>query len=135
MQLEIEDFTSDVEYPAYLSEQLITYLGNKRSLIGSIEKVVQKVSKNLGKERLSTCDVFSGSGVVSRMLKKYSHEIHANDFESYAALVSRAYLTNKNEIDVCSFFVSPVSPLQWMMHFLNELITSDICKDDWQNLI
>jgi adenine-specific DNA-methyltransferase len=99
MQLEIEDFTSDVEYPAYLSEQLITYLGNKRSLIGSIEKVVQKVSKNLGKERLSTCDVFSGSGVVSRMLKKYSHEIHANDFESYAALVSRAYLTNKNEID------------------------------------
>ena len=77
-------------------------MGNKRSLIGSIEKVVQKVSKNLGNERLSTCDVFSGSGVVSRMLKKYSYEIHANDFESYAALVSRAYLTNKNEIDFAS---------------------------------
>jgi adenine-specific DNA-methyltransferase len=102
MQLEIEEFTSNVEDPAYLSEQLITYLGNKRSLIGSIEKVVQKVSKNLGNERLSTCDVFSGSGVVSRMLKKYSYEIHANDFESYAALVSRAYLTNKNEIDFAS---------------------------------
>lgn len=99
MQLEIEEFTSSIEDPAYLSEQLITYLGNKRSLIGSIEKVVQKVSKYLGNERLSTCDVFSGSGVVSRMLKKYSYEIHANDFESYAALVSRAYLTNKNEID------------------------------------
>jgi adenine-specific DNA-methyltransferase len=102
MQLEIEEFTSNIEDPAYLSEQLITYLGNKRSLIGSIEKVVQKVSKSLGNERLSTCDVFSGSGVVSRMLKKYSYEIHANDFESYAALVSRAYLTNKNEIDFAS---------------------------------
>ena len=106
MQLEIEEFTSDVENPAYLSEQLITYLGNKRSLIGSIEKVVQKVSKNLGKERLSTCDVFSGSGVVSRMLKKYSYEIHANDFESYAALVSRAYLTNKFEIDFTALSTS-----------------------------
>jgi adenine-specific DNA-methyltransferase len=99
MQLEIEEFTSNMEDPAYLSEQLITYLGNKRSLIGSIEKVVQKVCQSLGKERLLTCDVFSGSGVVSRMLKKYSYEIHANDFESYAAVVSRAYLTNKYEID------------------------------------
>lgn len=98
MQLEIEEFTSAIEYPAYLSEQLITYLGNKRSLIPAIEGVVEEVRKKIVGRKLRTCDGFAGSGIVSRMLKRHSMHVHANDFENYSAIINRAYLTNREEM-------------------------------------
>ena len=58
----------------YLSKQIITYIGNKRSLLPFIETGVLQVMGRLGKSKLTTVDLFSGSGVVSRMLKKYSKE-------------------------------------------------------------
>lgn len=54
----------------FLTTQIITYLGNKRSLIGNIEKEVEIISKKLGKDTLVCADIFSGSGIVARMLKK-----------------------------------------------------------------
>ena len=57
------------ENAEYLSEQLITYLGNKRSLLNFIGKAVDTVKKRLNKEKLRVFDVFSGSGIVSRYLK------------------------------------------------------------------
>jgi len=98
MQLELTDIAPDMETPEYLTEQLITYLGNKRSLINAIEQVVVRIREELGGRRLRSADVFSGSGVVSRMLKKHSIHISANDLELYAAIISRAYLTNKNDV-------------------------------------
>lgn len=98
MQLEIEEFTSTMEYSAYLSEQLITYLGNKRSLIPAIETVVEEVRKKMDGRKLRTCDGFAGSGIVSRMLKRHSIHIHANDFENYSTIINRAYLTNRGEM-------------------------------------
>lgn len=87
------------ENPSYLSEQLITYIGNKRSLLGFIEKGITFVQKNLGKEKLASFDVFSGSGCVSRFLKQYSSAIYTNDLENYARIISKCYLANKNDID------------------------------------
>lgn len=98
-QLTLTGIADDLEDPRYLSEQLITYLGNKRSLLRAIENVVSNVRANLGGQRIRSADVFAGSGVVSRMLKRHSEQIHSNDFEGYAALISRAYLTNSDEVD------------------------------------
>lgn len=98
-QLTLAGIADDLEDPRYLSEQLITYLGNKRSLLRAIENVVIDVRASLGGRRLRSADVFAGSGVVSRMLKRHSEKIHSNDFEGYAALISRAYLTNLDEVD------------------------------------
>ena len=60
------------EDPAFLSEQLITYIGNKRALLDFIGNGLDLVKKRLAKEKLKTCDLFSGSGIVSRFLKKHS---------------------------------------------------------------
>ena len=98
MQMELAGIAPDMEIPEYLSDQLITYLGNKRALINAIEEVVLGVRKELGGRRLRSADVFSGSGVVSRMLKKHSTHIATNDLELYAAIISRAYLTNREEV-------------------------------------
>ena len=81
----------------FLTTQIITYLGNKRSLIYKIEDEIRLIQKNLNKEKLISADLFSGSGVVARMLKKYSSKIIVNDLENYSYVINSCYLTNKEE--------------------------------------
>jgi len=88
------------EDPEYLSRQLITYIGNKRSLLGQIGKAVEEVKRSLGKDRLRFFDVFSGSGVVSRLLKAHSSLVVSNDIEQYAATIARCYLHNRSTVDM-----------------------------------
>lgn len=88
------------ENPDYLTSQLITYLGNKRALLKPIAEAITRVQKRLGKEKLQCFDVFSGSGVVSRLMKAYASRIISNDLEDYAAIIGQCYLANKSEVDL-----------------------------------
>ena len=88
------------EKPQYLTEQLITYIGNKRSLLEFIGEAVAFVKKELNKEKLCTLDVFSGSGIVSRLLKAHSDFLTVNDLEQYAKIINQCYLANASEIDI-----------------------------------
>jgi adenine-specific DNA-methyltransferase len=87
------------ENEKYLTEQIITYLGNKRKLLSSIEEEVKKIQDSLCKEKLVCVDLFSGSGIVARMLKQYSDTLYANDLENYSRVLNLCYLSNANEID------------------------------------
>ncbi len=87
------------ENPSYLSEQLITYIGNKRALLPFIGTAVDEVRQSLGREKLTVADIFSGSGVVSRYLKGYASVLYANDLEGYAERVNRCYLANREDVD------------------------------------
>ena len=83
----------------YLTEQIITYLGNKRSLLDFIGKSVNIVQKELKQDKLKTADLFSGSGIVARYLKQYSEELYVNDLENYATTINKCYLTNKSDVN------------------------------------
>ncbi len=87
------------ENPDYLSRQLITYLGNKRALLGNIGLAVEQVKARLGKDKLRVFDAFSGSGVVSRYIKAHAEYLISNDLEDYAAVTARCYLRNKRDVD------------------------------------
>jgi adenine-specific DNA-methyltransferase len=89
----------DVENPRFLSEQIITYMGNKRKLLDFIEVPVNIIKKKLGKSKLNILDGFSGSGVVSRYFKQHSNIIHTNDMEKYVEIINKCYLSNKSEFD------------------------------------
>ena len=88
------------EDPEYLSRQLITYIGSKRSLLGQMGKAIAQVKRRLGKERLRVLDAFSGSGVVSRYLKAHASLLISNDLEDYAAVTARCYLRNRRSVDL-----------------------------------
>ena len=88
------------EDPAYLSRQLVTYLGNKRALLGPIGLAVARVKQRLGKHQLRVFDAFSGSGVVSRFLKAHASRLVSNDLEDYAAVIARCYLRNRSTVDL-----------------------------------
>lgn len=87
------------ENPEYLQDQLITYIGNKRSLLSFIGKGVEIVQNNLEKQKLDCLDVFSGSGIVSRYLKQFSSSVTVNDLENYACIISRCYLADLSETE------------------------------------
>ena len=69
------------EKTEFLTTQIITYLGNKRALITNIEKEIEIIKEVIGK-RLCCADLFSGSGIVARMLKRHSQRLIVNDLEN-----------------------------------------------------
>jgi adenine-specific DNA-methyltransferase len=88
-----------VEDPRFLREQLLTYIGNKRSLLTQIGSAVSEVTEILG--RKPRClDAFAGSGVVSRLFKSRASHIVSNDLEAYAEIMARCYLSNRDEVPV-----------------------------------
>jgi adenine-specific DNA-methyltransferase len=84
----------------FLTKQIITYIGNKRSLLDFITKGIQIVQKRLQKDKLDIFDVFTGSGIVARLCKQFSRFLIVNDLEKFAAVTGECYLSNKNEIDI-----------------------------------
>ncbi len=99
-QMLLWDGEACAENPDFLSRQLITYIGNKRALLGPILRAVATVRAQLGGRRLRVFDAFSGSGVVSRALKAHADLIVSNDIEDYAAVIGRCYLANRNDVDM-----------------------------------
>lgn len=87
------------ECPAYLSEQIVTYLGNKRALLNFVGQGLEQVKLRLGRQKLRAGDLFSGSGIVARFLKKHSDHLIVNDLESYSHMVNTCYLSNADEVD------------------------------------
>ncbi len=82
------------ENPAYLTEQIVTYIGNKRALLTFIGSAIEQVRLDLNKDKLDIVDIFSGSGIVSRYMKQYANVLYANDLEGYAETINRCYLSS-----------------------------------------
>lgn len=83
----------------YVKSQLITYIGNKRSLLPLIDKGIRFAKDKLGRDRISFLDLFAGTGVVSRMARSSASEIHVNDLELYSYVTNSCYQTNKCDVD------------------------------------
>lgn len=81
------------ENPDFLKKQIITYLGNKRKIIAHIDDVVSDIRADIGRD-LVTLDLFSGSGIVARALKKHSAISIANDLEGYSYTANKCFLTD-----------------------------------------
>jgi len=139
-QMSLFGETSAEEAPRYLTDQLITYIGNKRALIPEIDEVVTRIKKRLGKPCLRVLDAFSGSGVVARYFKRHSNYLATIDIEDYAAVVSRCYLTNRSAVkprallNIIADLNKHVDCADLPMGFIEEmyapLCEDNICKND-----
>ena len=78
-----------VRTPEYLFNQLIPYIGNKRKLLGLIQRAVRQTTVRPGD---SFVDFFAGSGVVSRWAKLLGYRVIANDWEPYAQIINQCYI-------------------------------------------
>lgn len=96
--LGLDDWVESGEDPSFLTRQLITYIGNKRGLVGPIGKAIVDVRNRLGGRKLRSIDLFSGSGFVARLMKKHSSLVASNDLELYAQAIGECFLADRNEI-------------------------------------
>jgi adenine-specific DNA-methyltransferase len=80
----------------YLKAQIITYLGNKRKLVKPIEEIILELKREILKikpdKKLICGDGFSGSGIISRMLKIHSDKLYTNDLAGYSETINRSFL-------------------------------------------
>lgn len=89
----------DTNDQRFLSEQLITCIGNKRALLSSVDSAVKLIHKELNKDRLVALDLFSGSGVVARLLKAHAKRLIVNDLEHYSYVVNDCHLSDPGDFD------------------------------------
>ena len=82
-----------VDAVVFMKSQIITYMGNKRKLLPYIEAVLDEIKKESGKRSLKVGDGFSGSGVVSRLLKTKSSVLYTNDMAGYSKTLNECYLS------------------------------------------
>jgi adenine-specific DNA-methyltransferase len=93
---------SNPENEEFLTQQLITYIGNKRALLNFIGNGIKIVQEKLGKTKLSMFDVFSGSGITARYFKQFAGLLITNDLEKYSVLINECYLSNTSSINLNS---------------------------------
>ena len=108
------------ENEEFLTNQIITYIGNKRSLLDFIGEAIELISKKEKKDKLNIVDIFSGSGIVARYLKRYANVLITNDLESYSLTINKCYLSNKSELNMDQL----VSYYNLLQEKLNEKLES-----------
>lgn len=75
---------------------MVRYIGNKTNLLDFIHTEIVNVCGNISD--LKFCDLFSGSGSVSRYFKQFCSEVVTNDLELYSYVLCRNYVGNNSYI-------------------------------------
>lgn len=83
----------------FLTQQLITCIGNKRKLLPFIQSGFDLCKKRLGKIPPSFIDGFSGSGVVARLMREQARLVTAVDKERYSEILNGCYLESPRPED------------------------------------
>lgn len=113
----------------FLFNQLIPYIGNKRKLLDLIHLGLSK-TKGSPKNGLFI-DLFSGSGVVSRLAKKTGYRVFSNDWEPYSRILNIASIQiqsspkffNEQSYEDILLYLNNLPPIQnW--------VTSHLCPEN-----
>ena len=88
---------------AFLSHQLIAYIGNKRALLPFLHGVFSSLP--LDPLSCTFLDPFAGSGSVSRLARTMGFRVRANDWEPYSFVINSCHLRLRPS-DLAAFFPS-----------------------------
>jgi adenine-specific DNA-methyltransferase len=105
----------------FVQQPMITYIGNKRKLVDTIEKVVKRLNP-------TTCvDAFAGSGVVARMLLTHCQHLYVNDLERYCEVLSECFLKTPSwfEQDEITAHIEAMNTCPDKVGFMTEMYASE----------
>lgn len=122
---------SAIQTQDFVFNQLIPYIGNKRKLLGLIERALSLTDAHPGSTFL---DLFTGSGVVSRMAKKLGYRVISNDWEPYSKEINTCYIAC-NEPPPFSALGGYEAALEALNNLSDreDWITRHLCPDDDDN--
>ncbi len=116
----------------FVTQTMLTCLGNKRRLVGEIKNIAIEVATILGKEKLRIVDGFSGSTVVSRELASIAYDIHSNDMEKYAYLMARCFMEkpSEEEQEEIAFYINSMNKLAENGPYIKGIISKLYAPDN-----
>ena len=90
----------------YFTQQILTYMGNKRTFLYQIDEIISFIKTSLGEKNIDIAEGFTGSGIVSRLFKNRimgddSQEyktLYVNDMSGYSETLSKCYLTSTKDL-------------------------------------
>ena len=93
--MELYDNSVDNE-KEYFTKQILTYMGNKRKFLKSIDEIIDIVKNELGEKNIDMGEGFAGSGIVSRLLKNRCSSddsvvksLYVNDIAGYSKTLNK----------------------------------------------
>ncbi|MCL2844586.1 MAG: DNA adenine methylase [Chitinivibrionia bacterium] len=88
----------------------MNYIGSKYKLINFIKNAVNDVvGDDLSQNTL--CDIFAGTGIVSRALKTKAKKVIANDVEYYSYVLNKNYIENHTDIPQKQKYIDELNSL------------------------
>ena len=88
----------------------MNYIGSKLKLSSWIEEEVKKVvGDNISQKTF--CDIFAGTGIVGRTLKKDVKQVISNDLEHYSFVLNRNYIQNHIDIENKESYIKELNSL------------------------
>ncbi|MDR3108157.1 MAG: DNA adenine methylase [Planctomycetaceae bacterium] len=88
----------------------MNYIGSKYKLSNFIKSAVYSVVGCALSDK-TVCDLFAGTGIVSRIFKPIVKKIIANDFEYYSYVLIRNYIGNHKKIKNANGFIDELNAL------------------------
>ena len=90
----------------FFTTQILTYMGNKRKFLNKLDEIIKEIKKKLNKQDISIAEGFSGSGIVSRLLKnrvmgtdsENIKPLYVNDLAGYSKTINECYLMNRDKL-------------------------------------
>jgi DNA adenine methylase/adenine-specific DNA-methyltransferase len=92
---DLQLFPFDSELPvAYRASKypLMRYMGSKNKLVPWIHETLDSLDFE------SALDAFSGSGVVSYLMKSMNKRVYSNDFLNFSAVISKGVIENNTDL-------------------------------------
>lgn len=74
----------------------MNYIGSKFSILSYIDEVIEDFTKP--KEKITFCDIFAGTGVVSKYFKEKGYDIISNDIQYFSYVILKGLIENSEEL-------------------------------------
>lgn len=91
----------------------MNYIGSKYSILSYIDEVVEDFVKPKNND-IIFCDIFSGTGVVSKYFKEKGYSIISNDIQFFSYVVLKYSIENNDEITFSKLEKKRINPFIYL---------------------
>lgn len=74
----------------------MNYIGSKYSILSYIDEVIEDFTEQ--KKNITFCDIFAGTGVVSKYFKEKGYNLIANDIQYFSFVTLKGLVENSDEL-------------------------------------
>ena len=90
----------------------MNYIGSKYSILSYIDEVIEDFVKT--KKNITFCDIFGGTGIVSKYFKEKGYNIISNDIQFFSYCILKYSIENNDEITFSSLEKKHINPFIYL---------------------